>query len=121
MKKTFFLVLLAFAFCFLQAKEPVPNVLFIAVDDLNDWVNCMGGRKGVHTPNLDRMAEEGQKWTSFYSAARVCTPSRASLLTGRLPLRSGMTSNRRRVLFPNSAGGLPSDEVTIAESLGDAG
>jgi arylsulfatase A-like enzyme len=67
------------------------------------------------------MATEGQKWTSFYAAANVCTPSRAALLTGRLPIRSGMCSDQRRVLFPNSAGGLPADEITVAEVLKEQG
>ena len=67
------------------------------------------------------MAAEGQKWTSFYAAAPVCTPSRAALLTGRLPVRSGMTSNQRRVLFPNSPGGIPAEEILISEALRERG
>jgi arylsulfatase A-like enzyme len=62
------------------------------------------------------MASEGQKWTNFYVGASVCTPSRAALMTGRLPIRSGMCG-KRRVLFPDSAGGLPEREVTLAEGL----
>ena len=67
--------------------------------------------------NIDKMAAEGQKWTNFYVAANVCTPSRAGLMTGRLPNRIGMESDKRRVLFPNSDGGLPASELTIAELL----
>ena len=63
------------------------------------------------------MSFEGQKWTNFYAGASVCTPSRAALLTGRLPLRSGLTSNTRGVLFPNSVNGIPQSEITIAEQL----
>jgi arylsulfatase A-like enzyme len=63
------------------------------------------------------MAAEGQKWTNFYAGASVCTPSRAALLTGRLPIRSGMSSDKHRVLFPDSHNGLPSKEITIAEQL----
>jgi arylsulfatase A-like enzyme len=66
------------------------------------------------------MAREGMRFTDFYSAAEVCTPSRAALLTGRYPIRSGMCGNRR-VLFPNSKGGLPPKEVTIAEALKASG
>jgi arylsulfatase A-like enzyme len=57
------------------------------------------------------------RFTQFYSAAEVCTPSRAALLTGRLPPRSGMCSNKRRVAFPNTTGGLPDGELTIPELL----
>ncbi|MCA9055230.1 MAG: sulfatase, partial [Planctomycetaceae bacterium] len=63
------------------------------------------------------MAAEGVRFTQFYVAAEVCTPSRAALLTGRLPPRNGMASDKRRVLFPESGGGLPPSEVTIAEVL----
>ncbi len=63
------------------------------------------------------MASQGQKWTQFYVADPVCTPSRAALLTGRYPIRNGMTSAARAVLFPDSSGGLPASEVTIAEVL----
>ena len=63
------------------------------------------------------MAQEGQRWTSFYVAAPICTPSRAALMTGRLPIRSGMCSNDRGVLFPDSGGGLPQSEITIAEAV----
>ena len=75
------------------------------------------GNPTISTPNLDKMAFEGQKWTQFYSAASVCTPSRAALLTGRLPVRSGMASSKNPVLFPNSLSGLPQSEFTLAEKL----
>ena len=67
------------------------------------------------------MSTEGQKWTNFYSAAPVCTPSRAGLLTGRLPIRSGMTSDKNHVLSYVSKGGLPENEITIATLLKTAG
>ena len=94
-----------------------PNVVIVFCDDLGYGDLGCYGHPTIRTPNLDRMAHEGQKWTNFYAAASVCTPSRAALLTGRLPIRNGMASDRRRVLFPDSAGGLPPDEVTIAEAL----
>lgn len=94
-----------------------PNVVVILADDLGYGDLGCYGHPTIRTPCLDRMAAQGQRWTSFYSAAPVCTPSRAALLTGRLPIRSGMCHDSRRVLFPNSAGGLPRGEITLAEAL----
>ncbi len=94
-----------------------PNVVIVFADDLGYGDLGCFGHPTIRTPNLDRMAAEGQRWTQFYVAASVCTPSRAGLMTGRLPVRTGMCSDRRRVLFPDSAGGLPASEVTIAEVL----
>jgi arylsulfatase A len=94
-----------------------PNVVIIFCDDLGYGDLGCYGHPTIRTPNLDRMAAEGQKWTDFYVGASVCTPSRAALLTGRLPIRSGMCNDARRVLFPDSAGGLPQSEITIAEAL----
>ena len=99
-----------------RAADP-PNFVIIFCDDLGYGDLGCFGHPTIRTPNLDRMAAEGMKLTSFYSAAEVCTPSRAALLTGRLPIRNGMCSDTRRVLFPDSAGGLPDGEVTLAESL----
>lgn len=97
-----------------------PNVIVIFCDDLGYGDLGCYGHPTIQTPNLDQMAGEGLKLTQFYVAASVCTPSRAGLMTGRLPQRSGMWGNRR-VLFPNSVGGLPDEEVTIAEKMKEAG
>ena len=94
-----------------------PNLIVIFCDDLGYGDLGSFGHPTIRTPNLDRMAREGQKWTDFYSAASVCTPSRAALLTGRLPVRNGMMSPKSRVLFPDSASGIPAEEVTLAEAL----
>ena len=98
-----------------SAKKP--NFVIIFCDDMGYGDLGCYGHPTIRTPNLDQMAAEGQKWTNFYVGASVCTPSRAALLTGRLPIRSGMCSDKRRVLFPDSASGLPEGEVTIAEAL----
>ncbi|MCW5517154.1 sulfatase [Muriicola sp. Z0-33] len=101
-------------------KQP-PNFVIIFADDLGYGDLGVYGNPTIATPNLDQMAYEGQKWTNFYVAASVCTPSRAALLTGRLTVRSGMSSNKYRVLFPDSKNGLPAAEITIAEQLKQAG
>ena len=98
-------------------NESKPNFIIIFVDDMGYGDIGVFGNPTISTPNLDNMAFEGQKWTQFYSAAPVCTPSRAALLTGRYPIRNGMTSSKNRVLFPDSTGGLPKSEFTIAEKL----
>ena len=100
-----------------KKKADPPNIIVIFADDLGYGDLGVFGHPSYKTPHLDRMAYEGQKWTNFYVAAPVCTPSRAGLLTGRLPIRSGMCSDKRRVLFPDSNGGLPQTEVTIARAL----
>jgi arylsulfatase A-like enzyme len=100
-----------------RVKKASPNFIVIFADDLGYGDLGIYGHPTIKTPNLDKMAVEGQKWTSFYVAAPVCTPSRAGLLTGRLPVRSGMCSDNRGVLFPDSNGGLPQSEMTIARVL----
>ena len=98
------------------ANQP-PNIVVIFADDLGYGDLGCFGHPTIRTPNLDRMAAEGMRFTQFYSAAPVCTPSRAALMTGRLPIRNGMCSDKRRVLFPNSGGGIPAEEITLAEAL----
>jgi arylsulfatase A-like enzyme len=70
-----------------------PNVLFIAVDDLNDWIGCLGGHPQTKTPNLDRLAERGVLFTRAYCAAPACNPSRTALLTGLRPSTTGVYHN----------------------------
>lgn len=67
-----------------------PNVLFIAIDDLNDWVGCLGGHPGAMTPNIDALAARGVLFSNAHSQAPICGPSRASLFTGLLPSTSGI-------------------------------
>src|SRR4029077_12088914 len=70
-----------------------PNVLFIAVDDLNDWVGFLGGHPQVKTPNMDRLARRGMVFTNAHCAAPLCCPSRAAVFSGRPPFRTGIYHN----------------------------
>ena len=81
-------------------------------------IGCFGSTKN-RTPILDRMAEEGIRFTDFYVTSGVCTPSRSSLLTGSYPRRLNMhvDQNNKWALFPNARKGLNPDETTIAEIL----
>jgi arylsulfatase A-like enzyme len=103
-----------------QADRP-PNFIIIFCDDLGYGDLSSFGNPTIRTPHLDQMAMEGQKWTQFYVADPVCTPSRSALMTGRYPIRTGMTSKKRAVLFPDSGSGLQPEEITIAEVLKEKG
>ncbi len=102
--------------------EKLPNLVIILADDLGYGDLTCYGHPSIRTPNLDRMASQGMRFTDFYVAATVCTPSRAALLTGRLPIRSGMSGDlQHRVQNKNSPGGLPPEEITIARALKSKG
>src|SRR5437016_3943076 len=91
----------------LHGAKP-PNFVIILADDLGYGDLGCYGHPSIKTPNLDRMAAEGMRFTDFYVAACVCTPSRAALMTGRLPIRNGMAGDpKHRVIMANSTGGLP--------------
>src|SRR5687768_10332758 len=111
------LLLIASTVVFAQKQKTPVNFIIIFTDDQGYGDLGCYGHPTIKTPNIDRMAAEGKRWTSFYASANVCTPSRAGLLTGRLAIRSGMCSDGRRVLFPDSDGGLPQSEETVAELL----
>ncbi len=93
--------------------EKLPNIIYIFADDLGYGdIGCFGATD-INTSNIDRIGREGIKFTEFYSASPVSSPSRAALLTGRYPQRMGINN----VFFPESFTGMPSEEITIAEML----
>ena len=104
-----------------------PNFIVIFVDDLGYADISPFGRDRHETPSLDRLANEGRKFTNFYVAAAVCTPSRAALMTGCYARRVDMALNalpgsvNNIVLFPGDPKGLNPDEITIAEVMQAAG
>lgn len=100
----------------LFAAEPTttpaqkPNILFIAIDDLNDWVGCLGGHPQAKTPNMDRLAGRGTLFTNAHCQSPLCNPSRASLLTGIRPSTTGiytLTPGIRNVAATKNAVTLP--------------
>jgi arylsulfatase A-like enzyme len=102
---TKFLCLQAINVCFLSilfvgrthAEALPPNILFIAVDDLNDWVGCLDGDSQTHTPNIDRLASRGMLFTNAHCQGTMCNPSRISLLWGLRPSTTGFYDNHYHV------------------------
>ena len=95
MKKTLFSWLLLFAVVLPLANPPCqaaakPNMLFIAIDDLNDWVGCLDGHSQARTPNIDRLAKRGTLFVNAHCQGPICGPSRASLLSGYYPHVTGI-------------------------------
>lgn len=88
------IVLLFFVAPFAAGAEPQrPNVLLIAIDDLNDWVGCLGGHPDGHSPNIDRLARRGTLFTNAHCQAPICNPSRTSLMYGLRPSTTGVYRN----------------------------
>lgn len=103
----------------LSAAERRPNVLLIVADDQGSVDMGCYGAKDLHTPHMDGLAARGVRFTQFYSAAPVCSPSRAGTLTGRWPVRAGVPGNCASQ--KGGKGALPPGEVTLAEMFRDAG
>ncbi|MBA3482860.1 MAG: sulfatase [Pirellulales bacterium] len=96
---------------------PPPNIILLLADDVGyDDLSCYGATK-IKTPNIDQLAAEGRRFTSYYAPGAVCTPTRAALMTGCYAQRVGLPS----VLYPQSNIGLNADETTIAELLRSRG
>lgn len=104
------LTILAIALCLtlfddmdLIASQP-PNVLFISVDDLNDWIGCLGGHPQARTPQIDRLAASGMLFSNAHCPAPACNPSRTAIMTGITPAKSGVYDNRQKMreLLPDA-------------------
>jgi arylsulfatase A-like enzyme len=114
--------LLILLFAVLAASAKSPNIIIILDDDLGFGDLGCYGHPSINTPNLDRMADEGLRFTEYYAPHNYCTPSRGALLTGRLAVRTGLySSSSFHVLYPTHNGGLPPNEITIARSLKTGG
>ena len=127
-----FFLILSFG---LSAADRKPNLLFILVDDLGAYDLSNEGSTFYETPNVDRIANQGMKFTRGYATCQVCSPSRASILTGKYPVNHGITTwigdtagedwkkNGRQDshLPPEYARNLASSETTLAEAMQEAG
>ena len=91
-------ITLVLAIPYAQAEETrPPNILFISIDDLNDWVGFLGGHPQVRTPNMDRLAARGTVFTNAHCAAPICGPSRAAIFSGLLPTTTGIYTNGQNI------------------------
>ncbi|XP_053312706.1 arylsulfatase H-like [Spea bombifrons] len=108
----------------ISGMKPKPNIVLFLADDLGIGdIGCFGNTT-IRTPNIDRLALEGVKLTQHISAASVCTPSRAAFLTGRYPIRSGMTGHgggHSVLIWTSASGGLPANETTFPKILKEQG
>lgn len=118
--QTFVLSLLAVG---VHGTPERPNFLILFADDMGYGDMSCNGHPTISTPNLDQLASEGTRFTQWYSGFHVCSPSRASMLTGRLPIRSGTAgpSWTGGVFQSTAKGGLPTNETTFASLVRDAG
>jgi len=97
--------------------KSLPNIVVVYCDDLGYGDLGCFGNEVIRTPHIDRLAAEGMKFTEFYSASPVCSPSRAALLTGRIPRRMGINN----VFFARSFTGMPLEGITTANLLKSKG
>lgn len=110
-----FLLLLS---CSPQKRTGKPNVVLIFTDDQGSMDLACYGAKDIETPNLDKLATEGIRFTQFYVGASLCSPSRAALLTGKTPQGAGLARNASSM---EGHDGMPTEQVTIAEMMKEAG
>lgn len=99
----------------LHADEPLPNIIFILADDLGTYELGCYGQKKIKTPNIDRLAEQGMKFTRFYAGNNVCAPSRCCLLTGKHPGHATIRDNKEHQ--PEGQEPIRADEVTLGSIM----
>ena len=97
-----------------EDPERPPNIILVLADELGYGDLSIQGHPLIHTPHIDTLAREGQRWTSFYASAPLCNPSRVALVTGRMPIR--IHGDGR-----NAWANMPDPEVTMAEMLKELG
>ena len=118
--KTLYLIIFGFSLiltsCQDQTKKSPPNIIFILADDMGYGDLSSYGHPLINTPNIDQMAAQGVRFTSYYAPSSVCTPSRAASLTGRYALRNAPFN-----FGPSSNKGLPTSEITITNVLKTVG
>ena len=102
---------------FAMAAPVKQNILFIAIDDMNDWIGCLKGHPNTITPNLDRLASLGMNFTSAHCAAPLCNPARAALMTGRRPSSTGVYLNSQ----PYHGSKILSSAVTLNQHFKNSG
>ncbi len=128
--KNFSVIVSVFFFSFLcnglSAKKPLttkPNVILILTDDQGSIDLACYGATDLSTPNMDRLAKAGTRFTQFYAAASVCSPSRAAMLTGKTNLRAGLWGNVPVPAYADKLKkyGMPTEQYTMAELLKDNG
>lgn len=111
------------------AETTTPNFVFVLADDLGrHQIGCYGGAPFYETPNIDRLATQGMMFSDAYAAAPVCSPTRASIMTGKYPARLHLTDYipgqpypRAKLRTPDWSRVLPESEVTLPEVLAEAG
>lgn len=121
----FLLLLAMLAACvnpsFAAIEKRPPNIIVLFADDLGYGDLGSYGNPYIRTPNLDELARQGQRWTDFYVPSPVCSPSRGSLMTGKVSVRTGLYGRVLPVMHPGETQGIPASETTMAELLRDAG
>jgi len=103
-----------------QSSTP-PNIVILFADDMGYADLGSYGNPYIRTPILDTLAREGQRWTDFYVASPVCSPSRGALMTGQISVKSGLYGRMLHVMLPDDSHGIPEETMTLAEALKSAG